>query len=304
MYSIEKNLDNISSYSFIYNHNNALCYLLHIYKSISKKEIENYLNIVKEVSKISNFVLIIDPTIDYKIVSQFQLNNVHILRLSLDIILTKKNHSFYLVNKKEEIVFINSSNNTNDSKKINLDLYIPNYTKNFDLSSLDFNYDIYLDTAIVTLKNKKDEKKISDFFKSVLKIKKVIVVYSNNKYFARFINNSTLLVSDENDNTKFDNNIKKLKDNDLDIVITNNEVINNYFLVNKNILVKNNLLTKYKDLHNILQQYFKDSIITIDYKLENNDLDLVDVLIPLPKSNSHIYYEKEVEIKKKFKERN
>lgn len=45
---------------------------------------KEFLNVIKEISNYEPVIVIIDPRIDYKTVSMFQLNNVHILRLKYD----------------------------------------------------------------------------------------------------------------------------------------------------------------------------------------------------------------------------
>ena len=302
MFSIEKDLNNISSYSFVYSHNKSLCLILALNGGLSKKEIEGYLNLIKLLSKEVNIVLIINPNINYEIVSLFQLDNVHILRLYLENNLSR-NKMFYLINNSEKIVCINNEHSILDNKKINLDLYIPNYTKSYNLETIDFNYDMYFDTAIITLHTEKKEKIINDFFTKVLKVKHTIFLYSNEKYFARFLNKDTLLVSDDKGNVAYENNIAKLKDFNIEYVSNKDNILSNILVLDSSIIIDNIFINKYKDVYLLLNKYFKDNILSVDFKVFNKHVDLLDNIIQIPYSSKHIYFEKEVEVIKKFKER-
>ena len=304
MFSIEKDLNNISSYSFVYSHNKSLCLILSLNDGLSKKEIEGYLNLIRLLSKEVNIVLIINPKINYETVSLFQLDNVHILRLNLENNLVR-NNMFYLINNSEKIVCINNNEKfILDYKKINLDLYIPNYTKSYNLETNDFNYDIYLDTAIITLHNENKEKLINDFFINVLKIKHAIFLYSNEKYFARFLNKDTLLVIDDKGNAAYENNITKLKDFNIEYVSNIDNILSNILVLNNSIIIDNIFINKYKDVYLLLNKYFKDNILSVDFKVFNKHVNLFDNIIQVPHSSKHVYFEKEVKVIKKFKERN
>lgn len=304
MFSIEKDLDNINSYSFVYNHNKHLCLLLHLNKDIKNKDIDDYLNIVKVLSEITDIVLIIAPEISYDIVSKFQINNVHILRLNLSTNLEKNNHSFYLKNSEGKIVFvINNKEYGKDNRKINLDLYIPNYKKEFDLSKYNFSYDIFYDQAIIKVENEKDKKELLSFLNNVLKIKKVIFVSSKNRYFARFIDNNNLLVYLEKNNKEYDNNLNVLSKYNSIFVDEKTDLLNKFVIVKNNIVIDKTSYIKNKDVLDETCLNLGYNIIQIDISNKKISDKLSEILIPIPQSNQHKYYEEEKEVIKKFKAR-
>ena len=293
MFSIESDIKYSSSYSYLYPHNEHLCLLLGVSTMASKKEIEGYIYLVDTISKITNVVLAIDPRIKYDTVSKFQKKNVHILRIPLDHILSKQNSPFYLKNKEEKLLsVITSKELSTQNKKINHDLYIPNLIKEYELSKNNFNYDIFYDTALITLQDKKFEIVIKDFFIKVLKIKKCIFLYSKRKYFARFLNKETVIINANKNEENFEENIQKLSDFTLNTFDSNADILSNYFIQNNTIFIESTLFIKNKDVLNLLSKLYSDNIHLINFKPYFKNNELCELIVPIPYSSKHEYYDK------------
>lgn len=87
MNSIVKELNNIENYTFPFEGEKHLATIVVIpYHLEDEKEkisplLNTYIEIVRQISRFEPVVVIADPAIDYKIVSKFQFERVHVLRL-------------------------------------------------------------------------------------------------------------------------------------------------------------------------------------------------------------------------------
>ena len=151
MNSIEKEITNLSGYKLPFEGNKHLGTIIMLpyredtWRNEAKDAIEEYLNVVKAISKHEMVIVVIDPRIDYKTVSRFQMKNTHILRIKYDDAWARDIMPIFMVNDNDDIVGIDFAFNAwggeynglysswvdddNAAKIALLDLMIPRFPK-------------------------------------------------------------------------------------------------------------------------------------------------------------------------------
>lgn len=90
MHAILKNIEKTKGYTFPFEGESHLCTVMILpyredtWREEAKPALEEFFTLVKTISQYEMVVLICDPDLDYRIVSRFELKNVHILRLNTD----------------------------------------------------------------------------------------------------------------------------------------------------------------------------------------------------------------------------
>ncbi len=108
MNSILKDFTSLSSYVFPFEGEKHLATIIMVpyredtWREEAKPAVENYLEVVKAISQYEMTVVIIDPRIDEKIVSRFQMRNTHILRLKYDDAWARDSLPVFLANEEKK----------------------------------------------------------------------------------------------------------------------------------------------------------------------------------------------------------
>lgn len=108
MNSILKEKENISGYVFPFEGEKHLATIVLVpYRKDTWREdashaLDNFLEVVKAISEFEMVVVIIDPRIDEKICSRFQMKNTHILRLKYDDAWARDSLPVFLKNDEEK----------------------------------------------------------------------------------------------------------------------------------------------------------------------------------------------------------